>query len=466
MALYTVTLSWVTISMHHYGKLPWAVSYLLMTLLAAYLSLYVGLFALGFRWASDRFGVRAAMLAPFFWVALEMLRAHLLTGFPWALLGYSQYRFIHIIQVADLTGVYGISFLLVLSNVALWALFTRQERRVHVAIIAMVCTVGALVYGTRRLSEELIDPNRGMVVGVVQGNIEQDKKWDKQFQEETLHIYERLSRQILNVSENSPQLLVWPESAAPFLFEQDKGLSDKIVQFVQKEAVDLLFGSPSVTFPKQGGPLLYNSAFLLSPQGITVGRYNKIHLVPFGEYVPLSGILFFVSKMAEGIGEFQPGSDYTLMSVGGVPFGTVICFEVIFPELVRKFVNLGAGFMATLTNDAWFGNSAAPYQHFSMVTFRSVENRVPFVRSANTGISGFIDPYGRIVERSPLFKETALSQKIYPGKSKTFYTKHGDIFGWGCVIIVLSLGATTLLHRTGNKNKRGGKHDRELSGTN
>ncbi|HET6371198.1 MAG TPA: apolipoprotein N-acyltransferase, partial [Nitrospiria bacterium] len=319
---------------------------------------------------------------------------------------------------------------------------TRRRSGAWQVALFFLLLAGTLLYGKARLSEEMIDPTREVGVGVVQGNINQDQIWDERFREKTLGIYERLSHHLLGETRGT-RLLIWPESAAPFFFQQEGIDREKVVRLAQEEGTYLLFGSPSVAF-SGSGPVLYNSAYFLSPRGTTLTRYDKMHLVPFGEYVPLSHVLFFVNKMVEGIGDFQSGTDYALMTLPDVSFGTVICFEVIFPELVRKFVDLGAGFMTTLTNDAWFGDSAAPYQHFSMVVFRAVENRVPFVRAANTGISGFIDPYGRILRQSPLFKESAFARMIHPGSVRTFYTRRGDLFGWGsiiCVIMMLCAGA-------------------------
>jgi len=442
MAFFSTTLHWVTISMSLYGKLPWPASYALMLLLSSYLALFFGLFALGFSAWTRRFSLAGPLSAPFLWVALEMLRGRLFSGFPWALLGYSQYRFLQIIQISDAMGVYGVSFLLVLSNVAIWSIVTRRPAAVALAAVFLVGLGGTWGYGQMRLSQTMIDPERTISVGIVQGNISMDQKWDEKFRGETLKIYGRLSHQIAG-SLPTPALLVWPESAVPFVYELDPPDREEVVRVSRTERDYLLFGSPAVTFLKQGAPLLHNSAYLLSPQGSILARYDKIHLVPFGEYVPLSGLIWFVNKMVEGIGDFQSGRDYTLMSVDGTSFGTVVCFEVIFPELVREFVDRGATFMATLTNDAWFGDSGAPYQHFSMAAFRSVENRVSFIRSANTGISGFIDPHGRILAASPLFKEAVLSGSVHPGIYRTFYTAHGDFFGWGCVIIVFATAIAT-----------------------
>ena len=246
----------------------------------------------------------------------------------------------------------------------------------------------------------------------------------------------------------------------PFFFEEDEAFRQQVVATVRGDRVPLLFGSPAVT--TIGNQLrLFNSAYFLSADGRVLGRYDKMHLVPFGEYVPLESLLFFVNKMAEGIGDFLPGADYTVMTLPSrdepqrrpqehppPKIATVICFEVIFPDLVRRFVKQGAQLMTTITNDAWFGDSSAPFQHFSMVVFRAVENRVPFARAANTGVSGFIDRTGRIQKTSPIFVEAAEADTLRLRTQTTFYTRHGDIFAYVCVIMALFtviLGAVGLI---------------------
>ena len=186
-----------------------------------------------------------------------------------------------------------------------------------------------------------------------------------------------------------------------------------------------------------GGPRLFNSAYLVSGGGVVLDRYDKVHLVPFGEYVPLKPVFFFLNKLVVGLGDFVPGSDPRVMSGPSGHLGLVICFEVIFPDLVRQFVDRGADYMVTITNDAWFGRTSAPYQHFAMVVFRAVENRVPFARAANTGISGFIDAEGHILRTTDIFVEGALSGEVRIGGTRTIYTAYGDLFTLGCAILLL-----------------------------
>jgi apolipoprotein N-acyltransferase len=276
-------------------------------------------------------------------------------------------------------------------------------------------------------------------IAVVQGNIEQDKKWDPSYQGEVIATYKRLTLKSL---EQRPDLVVWPETATPFYFSgngDNKKWTDDLRQFVRTMNTPLLFGS--ATYEVKPGRVidLRNSAFLLDRDGATSAVYHKMHLVPYGEYIPMKKVLFFVEKLVQAIGDFQTGTEYTVMKVrppgvNAVGLSTVICYEIIFPDLVRRFVNNGATVMTTITNDAWFGRTGAPYQHFSMAVLRAVENHVPIARAANTGISGFIDGNGRILETTSIFTEANLTRTLTPLTTKTFYTRYGDIFAWLCVI--------------------------------
>jgi apolipoprotein N-acyltransferase len=270
--------------------------------------------------------------------------------------------------------------------------------------------------------------NPPLKIGLVQGNIDQSVKWDESFQKETLKIYDKLS---LRVSEEKPDLIIWPETATPFFFQDAKEYQPLVLDIPKKTNTFLLFGTPSYKIQK-GKVNHYNSAYLLSPSGELVGKYDKIHLVPFGEYVPMQDLLFFLGSLGEGIGDFKSGEEIYSFSIPQGHFGVLICFEIIFPDLCRRFVKKGANFLVTMTNDAWFGKTSAPYQHFSMATFRAVENRVFVVRAANTGITGFIDPRGKILKQGGIFTEEAMNGMIRLSKDKTFYTLYGDVFAWCC----------------------------------
>ena len=452
----TGIMSWVVTAMNTYGKVPLVFSYGIMLLLTAYLGLYVGIYSAGvvwFRMLMPRYGLFAA---PCLWVTLELLRTYVLSGLPWSLLGYSQYRQLDVIQIADHLGVYGVSFLIVLSNVALaelylWLMPLFRGFRPARLPWELVTTAAMLVslswaYSTSLIASETMEHSKATLqVGVVQPNIDQAVKWDQAFREETLQRYDRLTESF----GYGVDLVVWPEAATPFIYEREPVYQLQLVAMANRASAPLLFGSPAVRFDQERKPFLLNSAYLLSPDGELLGRYDKQHLVPFGEYIPLkSSLLFFLEKMVEGIGDFQAGPGPTILSfqlkesdgvapARRVKFGVVICYEVIFPDLVRRIAGSGAEFLVTITNDAWFGDSSAPAQHFSMVVFRSVENHLAFARAANTGISGFIDPFGRIIVASPTFTQTALQAEIPVRQTKTFYSRHGDVFAYGCMLISL-----------------------------
>jgi apolipoprotein N-acyltransferase len=452
----TGIMSWVVTAMHTYGKVPLVFSYGIMLLLTAYLGLYVALYSAGvvwFRMLVPRYGLFAA---PCLWVTLELLRTYVLSGLPWSLLGYSQYRQLDLIQIADHLGVYGVSFLIVLTNVALaelylWLMPLFRGFRPARLPWELVTTAGILVslswaYSTSLIASDAVSrPQATLQVGVVQPNIDQAIKWDQAFRDETLRRYDRLTESF----GYGADLVIWPEAATPFIYEREPLYQLKLVDMANRASAPLLFGSPAVRFDTDRKPFLLNSAYLLSPDGELLGRYDKQHLVPFGEYIPLkSSLLFFLEKMVEGIGDFQAGPGPTILSfqlkesdgatvARRVKFGVVICYEVIFPDLVRRMATAGAEFLVTITNDAWFGDSSAPSQHFSMVVLRSVENHLAFARAANTGISGFIDPFGRIIEASPIFTQAALQAEIPIRQTKTFYSRHGDVFAYGCMLISL-----------------------------
>ncbi|HUI68179.1 MAG TPA: apolipoprotein N-acyltransferase [Nitrospirota bacterium] len=434
------TVHWVMNSMHYYGGIPLIPASLITSLLCAYLAFYPALFGAVVVHLRRNHPSLLILSAPAVWTALEFARTYAFSGFPWSLLGYSQYLALPLIQVSDIAGVYGVSFLIVFVNAAV-AEFLTDRQKYPLLLIAAVTMVLVLGYGLMRLS---VPVNiGGVTVSVVQGNIEQDKKWDPTFQRETLDVYERLTQEAL---QQHPDIVIWPETATPFYFNgeglRDSALREDLRSFVKKNGVPLLFGSPTYEVRPDGAVHLRNSAFLLTSDGTVGAAYHKIHLVPFGEYVPLKNVLFFIEKMVHSSGDFEAGNDYTVFTLAPhrqgtareVKLNTAICYEIIFPDLIRRFVDRGAAIITTITNDAWFGRTAAPYQHFSMAVFRAVENRVPVARAANTGVSGFIDAKGRILDTSAIFTKAYLSHTLTPGSVKTFYTRYGDVFSCLCLL--------------------------------
>jgi apolipoprotein N-acyltransferase len=435
---------WIYHSISHYGGVPLVMSFVIVLLLALYLSLYTGLFGLLYSRLINRTSLPAVLVAPVLWVALEFARSYVFTGFPWSSLGYSQYKFLPFIQFADLTGIYGVSFLIMAVNGLLADLFITGKRREEMplfnvfpvlagGLLLMAVLAAVFVYGNRRLAEDR--PGEPVTVSVIQGNIEQDVKWEPEYQGFVLKTYKDLSRAaVAEAPEGGLDMVVWPESALPFYFGHDMELTGEFLAFQRRLATPLLFGAITVK-RRADGYDLGNSALLLSADGEPAYAYDKIHLVPFGEYVPLKWLLFFLDKLVVGIGDYMPGDRYVRAQTPFGEFGAVICYEIIFPGLVRKFYRDGGDFIVTITNDAWFGRTTGPYQHWSMAVLRAVENRKPVVRAANTGISGFIDSSGRIMSRTGLFEPAVLTGTVKTDRTRTVYSRYGDVLPYLCVLL-------------------------------
>ncbi len=420
---------WIVVVLHSYGGLNPVLSAAALAALAVYLSLYMGAFAWCSHWIrGSRFAIFLTAAA---WVALEYVRAHALTGFPWCLLGHSQFQYHRLIQVADLAGVYALSFLVAAINASVFSLLFQGRRRRSPwpfleAAASSALLISAVFYGGLRLSGEPVRPGPGARVraAVVQGNIDQSVKWDTEFQAATMETYARLTRQAARAR---PDLIVWPETAVPFFFQDPSDLEQRVRSLPGETGSHLLFGGPAYSRTGEGVSY-YNRAYLLSPRGEVIDRYDKVHLVPFGEYVPLKRFLPFVNRLVASAGDFIPGRDPgPLQGVQWSP-GVLICFEAIFREPARIQALQGARMLVNITNDAWFGRTSAPFQHLAMSVFRSVETGLPMVRAANTGISAFVDSRGRITRAGPLFREAVLVGDIDAvGGPRTLYTRFGDV---------------------------------------
>jgi apolipoprotein N-acyltransferase len=426
---YTGLIYWIVVVTTTYGKLPYPVGVVLMLLLSGYLALYVALPFFLTRFVEEKSALSLPLLLPVFWVSLEYVRSFLFSGFPWENLGYSPYRLLPLMQFADITGVYGISFLIVWVNAVVYLILrgiVLKQIPWKTAALTVLMLFSVLLYGRMRqqavASLSAVSPP--LTVGLVQGNIPQDIKWDAAFRDETLQRHRDLT---LSVMQAGAELVIWPESATPFYFQNDPSYQGELFELIRGSASYLLIGSPSLTVEDKHY-VSFNSAFLLTPEAAVAGRYDKMHLVPYGEYIPLKDLFFFLDKMVEGIGDFRPGEKISLMPLPASPFGVLICYEIIFPDLTRRFVKQGAGFLVTITNDAWFGNTGAPYQHFSMSVVRAIENKRWVARAANTGISGIISPTGEIQAASSVFTEASLTGEIRPLQVTTFYTRYGDMF--------------------------------------
>jgi apolipoprotein N-acyltransferase len=439
-------------------------------LLDVYLGVFFGIFGLAFNLISRRVGLAAAFwAAPFVWVCLEFLRSHLsFLALPWGLLSHSQHQNTLIIQFASFTGSYSISFLIVLVNAAL-ALFLKNflERKgdklitdhislawrnsVTMLLVATALTGAALLYGYFALAE----PANGQAIklSVVQGNIPQIEKWNRKFRKQIVKTYIDLTDK---ASKDHPLLIVWPETAVPLSIIRNPKLYGDLIHLAHKTNAYLLVGSAeSQKFKKKETkhPKYWNSAFLINPYPRLdkQQRYDKIRLMPFGEYLPAKDTIPWANVQVPNVVGYLPGKEFTIFEISGVKFGATICWENIFPDLVQQFVKNGAQFIVNITNEAWFGKTAAPYQFLSMSVLRAVENKVPVVRCANTGVSCFIDQNGRIIERvrdnqnNDVFVQGVLTREIFISGSQTFYTKHGDIFVYFCFFVTLLFLALTFL---------------------
>lgn len=438
------TVYWTHGTVTTYGGLPMIVGVLVAGLLVAYMSLYVGLAAAASGQIIRRFGATGLMLAPAVWVATEFLRGNVLGGFPWIPLGNSVVRLLPLAQVASLVGVYGLSWLLAMLHAcfALVALSSGRTR-MSAAVGALAIVTGPSVWGSARINEgHLVRDGAALKVGLIQANIPQEQKWDPSRGPAIFDRYMTMTRQAVS---QGAQFVLWPESATPFFYEEDPDGADAIRKLVRESGTPLLFGSDQIEYGSDGQPRYYNSAFMLDSAGSTASVYRKMYLVPFGEFVPFKKLLFFVGPLVEAVSDFSPGTTVTMLPVQGHMVSTAICYEVVYPDLMRKAVRSGSELLTTITNDAWYGTSSAPFQHFELATMRAIEQGRYLARAANTGISGLVDPYGRVLVQTNLFETTVVVGDVRVRQEQTVYARIGDIAPQLAVFLTLiALGAAFL----------------------
>lgn len=425
--------------------------------LGLYLGLYFPLFGFFFYFISRKTKLPLVTITPVSWVAIEYLRSH--AGFaalPMGLLGYTQHQNISLIQMASFTGIYGVSFIIVLANAAIADLighwidkrkngepFEMKTPPVFRGAVVLAMILILWVVGYISIPSAL--SGKPFSVAVVQGDIPSELKWEREYRDQILSKYENLSEEVLKLN---PQLIVWPEASTPGFVLKNMDLYQRMVTIVRRLNKHLIVGSAE--YPKFSKTLMKgkksgNTALFLSPEGKVLGQYLKIYLIPFAEYVPYEGVIhwpkFIVSPSKNS---HIAGTELTLFGIDGTKFSTLICSEMMFPDLSRCMVKKGAGFLINISNEGWFGKSAYPYQFLAICVFRAVENRVNLVRSTNTGISGFIDPYGRVTGKvikdgKDIFVEGTLTQEIFLSPPGTFYTRFGDIFAYACIAFSIGL---------------------------
>lgn len=442
---FLISLPWVVYAIVHYTWLPFSAALVPYALLATALGCYTG--ASASLWtAMERRGVPLLLGVPVAWVALEWVRTYFPIGFPWLLLGYAMHGRTVLLQLADLTGVYGLSFLIAFVNAALFEALRARVPAVRLfhAGLAAAAVLAAAAYGQWRLRQIAQLPHtESLRVALIQGNIEQDHKWDPTYQTLTLDRYQQLSKR---AAAQRPDVVIWPETAAPFFFQLPGPERERVVAVARQVRSGLLFGSPAFAYDADGQSYMMNRVYALGPNGETVGSYDKQVLVPFGEYVPLGRYLPFAGKMVESAAPFRPGPGTAPLALGSQRYGVLICYEAIFPQLARRMVRRGATVLANLTNDAWFGRTTAPDQQLAMAVFRAVENRRPLLRAANTGYSAVVDIDGRIRDRTPLFTTTEVEATVTWPRLTAPYTVWGDWLACGCAVAAF-LGAVACFVR-------------------
>jgi apolipoprotein N-acyltransferase len=447
-------------------------------LLGVYLCPLTGLFGWIFCLLCRRTGPAAALLAvPFTWVAQEYLRSNFFfLSLPWALLGHSQYKNPAVIQIAEFTGVYGVSFWIMSVNSALTALvFLLIKNRFGTALYiaprrmltwiaaAAALTIGLSVFGRVEIAQE--PAGEEFKIAVIQPSINQEEKWDPKNASEIMRILAELTAA---AAKDKPELIVWPETSTPKSISMDRRLYEQVRSIAAAANTPLLFGSAQLAKFKVGdaqSAKFKNSAYLVPARAAdpTVQQYEKVRLLPFGEYLPHADRIPWKRLYVPDVQGYMPGNQFVVFNQGSAQFGVPICWENIFPDDVRRFVQGGAEFLVNITNEAWFGHSAAPHQFLSMNVFRAIENRVYVVRCANTGISCFIDTRGRVVSQVAdaaglmVGVRGFLTDTVKLNAEKTFFTRHGDLFAQLCAAVSVFIlaafipGAWLLAHRRRNQ---------------
>jgi apolipoprotein N-acyltransferase len=441
---------WIFDTMHHYGGMAAPAAVLVLILFCLYIGVYHGLFGMllalvaGSRNAGEgESGVavrRALAAAPFLWVAVEFARART-SPVPWELLGYAQTGNFALTRVATFTGVHGLSFEIALVNSVFAAAFVAPRERRKWLLGAAAAAVVILQAG-QWLAPPRLAPDHAAILVQPDIPIQDGAVWTKEYFQSTLRDLTEVSLRPAGQAggaraEGPYDLIVWPESPSPF-YTNDPLFRDAVSDLARRSGTWVVAGSIGVMPAMNSGgesSQVFNSAALVNPQGDWVGRYDKVHLVPFGEYLPFPKLFAFAGGLTKEVGEFQRGVSRKALDAGGKRFGLFICYESIFPDEVRQFPLEGAQVLVNISNDGWYGDSGAWKEHLQETQMRAIENGRWLLVATNTGITGSIDPYGRIVAATARNARTALAVPYALTTSTTFYTRHGDWFAYLCAII-------------------------------
>jgi apolipoprotein N-acyltransferase len=447
-ACYVASVYWIAITLHNFTSLQVYAAVAPMLLLAAVLALFTAVAFAVAVFISERLELPIVLTLPVTWTAIEWIRTYFPIGFPWNLLGYTAYRNLQLIQFAEFTGVYGVSALIIFANTVVYIVafqvYPRRTQAVSLGTLTVLMAT-AFIFGSLRMRDVAARLEEGPLrVAMVQGDIPQSIKWDPTFLDTSFQVY---ADQSATAARRGADLIIWPEAAAAFLFQpedrypaafaQDAAYRERLLALVTRAGDPILFGAPALG-AESGRAGFYNRAYLVMPGGRVDAWYDKIQLVPFGEYVPLRSLFgYFVNRVVTGFGDMFSGHTQTIFQVKGARFGVLICYESIFPNLSRRVVKNGAEILVNITNDAWYGESSAPYQLLAMAAMRAVETKVPLVRVANTGISAVIEATGRITAPTPLFARGTQTEDVYWHREVTVYSAIGDVFAEICVLLTL-----------------------------
>jgi apolipoprotein N-acyltransferase len=432
-----VMVPWVVRVMSYYGGLPYAAGVAIFIAMALYLGLYGGVFtAIVHRL---RLGEHFLpwLLVPLAWAAIEYARTYLLSGFPWNLIATSLADYASLIQIDRFAGPYLVGALIVLpATVAAWWITQRPAGIARVFVVGALSILILVWWGTGLVASKLNGrPNASepILAALLQPNITQQMRWDEA---NVISIYQRMIAMTEDAARHGAKIVIWPESTVPLSYTETDFFRSSIEEISKRHGIDIILGSVA-TDPARPNRL-WNSAFLVS-RGTTIGHYDKIRLVPFGEYVPLRRMLFFAEKLVHAVGEFEFGTnDHPL--VGALSYGPAICYEIVYPQIPRTQVRNGASVIVTITNDAWYDGTSAPAQHLAQARLRAVENDRYLLRAATTGISAFVDPTGHLLESIPMGRQGIIYAKFQSRDTITPYVRLGDWFAWmACAVVLIQI---------------------------
>ncbi|MBN2432296.1 MAG: apolipoprotein N-acyltransferase [Acidobacteria bacterium] len=460
LLFFTGLLYWIPRSMVAYGGISLLLAIPVLLLTCAILGCFFGAFALIIFMFYRRWQWKAFLLAPFAWVMQEFARNHLvLTGFPWGALGTSQVPFLYLIQIADITGVYGVSFVVMAANTTVFlALMKEVPRKLKLAWAAMVgiLLIHVLLYA--EFCHFMVHPQEGTAITLagIQGNIREEDGYE-QMAEVHRQVYPAMLAEACT-GQPGVRAVIFPENPVVYLYDRDAEYRRLFERLATEHDITIFFNNIRIA----GDETYYNSVYCLKPDGRTLSVYDKIHLVPFAEHVPFATVFFFADALSQEISHFTEGHEYVLHPLDGHPVGIFICYEAVFPNLVRGFTAGGAQLLINITNDAWFGRTAAPLQHFQHIILRAVENRRWIVRVANSGISAIIDPLGEVVHVQPQHERRIMTGDVYLRDDLSPYVRVGDLFAWFCtlligVIILTPLFRRFIHHDSGRSEERTGR---------